>query len=506
MRKSITSRYFTTTVVILLCSILLLGTVFMVFTARYFRDENDHALAGVVNSLLQQAQMLEEGTHPFQSAVELKGVDDTVVLQLAARQAAGVTGSTVFLSDAQGNVSLCSEGAECIHRVRLPLELLREAAEKGSASEMGTLNGVYEGNHYTVAKPIYTHDGVLRGFVLASASDANLSGYLSDVFAAFFIACGVMLLVSSVLSIVLTSRMTTPLRRISDAAQSFGKGDFTVRVPVEGDNELANLALTFNNMAQSLETIEKSRQSFMGNIAHELRTPMTTIKGFIDGMLDGVIAPEQYPHYLGIVSEEVGRLTRLIKGMLDISKLEAGETVLNAVDYDVWETLTSALFGAEQRLEASHVGILGFAPHKTLVHADPDMVYQVFYNILDNAIKFTGDGGTITLSVTESQDMVTIGVKNTGHGISAEALPYVFERFYKEDKSRGLHAAGSGLGMHISKVLVQRAGGEIWAQSVEGEYAAFYFTLPAGQDKPAPSRRRRDKNANLTPKDEKRDD
>ncbi|MDO5601685.1 MAG: HAMP domain-containing sensor histidine kinase [Oscillospiraceae bacterium] len=503
MRKSITSRYFTTTVIILLCSILLLGTVFMVFTARYFRDENDRALMSVVNSMLQQVHMLQQGTHPFQAAEELRDVDDRVVLQLAARQAAGVTDSTVFLADADGNVTLCSEGAACTHHALLPEKLIEEAAQKGAATQMGTLNGNYQENHYTVAKPVYTEDGVLQGFVLASASDENISGYLSDVFAAFFIACGVMLLVSSVLSIVLTSRMTTPLRRISDAAQSFGKGDFTVRVPVEGDNELANLALTFNNMAQSLETIEKSRQSFMGNIAHELRTPMTTIKGFIDGMLDGVIAPEQYPHYLAIVSEEVGRLTRLIKGMLDISKLEAGETVLNAVDYDVWETLTSALFGAEQRLEANHVGILGFAPHKTLVYADPDMVYQVFYNILDNAIKFTGDGGTITLSVTENQDMVTIGLKNTGAGISPEALPHVFERFYKEDKSRGLHASGSGLGMHISKVLVQRAGGEIWAESVAGEYAAFYFTLPSGHEKTPPPRRRREKNANIAPKEEK---
>lgn len=141
----------------------------------------------------------------------------------------------------------------------------------------------------------------------------------------------------------------------------------------------------------------------MGNIAHELRTPMTTIKGFIDGMLDGTIPPENQNHYLGIVSQEVGRLTRLIKNMLDITKLEAGEYKVNATTYDIWESITSVVFGAEQRLEANNIQISGFAPTKTLVLADQDLVYQVIYNLVDNAIKFCNVGGEIRFSVTQSK-------------------------------------------------------------------------------------------------------
>ena len=183
-------------------------------------------------------------------------------------------------------------------------------------------------------------------------------------------------------------------------------------------------------------------------------------------------------HYLSLVSQEVGRLARLTQNMLDITKLEAGEYRVHASSYDVWETITAVVLSAEQRIEENKIQIDGFAPSKTMVYADADLVYQVFYNIFDNAIKFTPEGGTIALSVTKSGGAVTISVQNTGEGISPEALPFVFERFYKEDKSRGLNARGNGLGLHICKVLVNLSGGKIWAESELGSWCRFSFTLP----------------------------
>lgn len=255
-----------------------------------------------------------------------------------------------------------------------------------------------------------------------------------------------MLMVSSVLSILLSARMIMPLRRMAEAAKKFGAGDFTVRVSEDGDEELNQLSKVFNNMAENLEKIDVSRRSFMGNIAHELRTPMTSIKGFVDGMLDGTIPPESRDHYLAIVSQECGRLTRLIKNMLDITKLEAGEYKVNATNYDVWETITAAVFAAEQRIEEKNIQLSGFAPVKTVVFADADLVFQVVANLLDNAIKFCPEEGEIRFSVTQEKGVVTISVRNTGQGISADALPFVFERFYKEDKSRGLNAAAPASG------------------------------------------------------------
>ena len=228
-----------------------------------------------------------------------------------------------------------------------------------------------------------------------------------------------------------------PIEDISEAARRLGSGDFTARAPVDGCVELADFATTFNNMAARLQTIDNSRGQFMGNIAHELRTPMTTIKGFIDGMLDGTIPPEETKHYLGIVSQETGRLARLVQNMLDITKLEAGEVPIHAQTYDLWKTVTDVVLSDEQRIEDGKIDIQGLGGDPLLIYADPDFVHQVVYNIVDNAIKFTPAGGTISFAAERRGNMVEVRIENTGAGIAPEALPFVFERFYKEDRSRG---------------------------------------------------------------------
>ena len=267
----------------------------------------------------------------------------------------------------------------------------------------------------------------------------------------------------------------------AEAARRLGSGDFTARAPVDGCVELADFATTFNNMAARLQTIDNSRGQFMGNIAHELRTPMTTIKGFIDGMLDGTIPQEETKHYLGIVSQETGRLARLVQNMLDITKLEAGEVPIHAQTYDLWKTVTDVVLSDEQRIEDGKIDIQGLGGDPLPIYADPDFVHQVVYNIVDNAIKFTPAGGTISFAAERHGNMVEVRIENTGAGIAPEALPFVFERFYKEDRSRGMNTRGSGLGLHICKILINLSGGQIHAESEEGKWCRFVFTLPAGQ-------------------------
>ena len=474
MRKTISNMYFATTAILLVAGITVMGFVQMYLSMSYFVGERKSALSGVVQVAAKQVSLLQQGEDLPQLSEE-----DRDRMQRAIGIVSETSDSSLLLADAQGNVVLAA-GFDQALGAQIPRNVLDQMAGGQKAMfDSGTLGGVYDKGQYTAGCVLTDAAGQVRGYAFASSNTSALNGYVADMFSTFILSAGLMLLISSLLSVVFTTRLTLPLRRIAEAAREFGAGDFSTRVPVEGEDEVAQLAVTFNNMAANLEAIDSSRSNFMGNIAHELRTPMTSVKGFVDGMLDGTIPPELYNHYLGVVSQEVGRLTRLIQNMLDISKLEAGEYQVNARSYDVWESITGAALAAEQRIESGKIQIQGLVPERTMVYADPDLVHQVVYNLLDNAIKFTPEEGIIRFGVTRSGGQVTVSIWNTGPGIAPEALPFVFDRFFKEDRSRGLNTRGSGLGLHICKVLVNLSGGKIWVESQEGEWCRFSFTLPA---------------------------
>ena len=474
MRKTISNMYFTTTAILLVAGITVMGFVQMYLAISYFVSERKSALSGVVQVAAKQVSLLQ----PDEDLPQLSE-ENWEQMQRALSIVSETSDSSLLLADDQGNVILAA-GFDRALGAQIPRTVLDQMAGGQNAMFVsGTLDGVYDKGQYIAGCALTDASGQVRGYAFASSYASALNGYVADMFSTFILSAGLMLLISSLLSVVFTTRLTLPLRRIAEAARKFGAGDFSTRVPVEGEDEVAQLAVTFNNMAANLEAIDSSRSNFMGNIAHELRTPMTSVKGFVDGMLDGTIPPELYNHYLGVVSQEVGRLTRLIQNMLDISKLEAGEYQVNARSYDVWESITGAALAAEQRIESGKIQIQGLVPERTMVYADPDLVHQVVYNLLDNAIKFTPEEGIIRFGVTRSGGQVTVSIWNTGPGIAPEALPFVFDRFFKEDRSRGLNTRGSGLGLHICKVLVNLSGGKIWVESQEGEWCRFSFTLPA---------------------------
>ena len=263
------------------------------------------------------------------------------------------------------------------------------------------------------------------------------------------------------------------------------------RIDLPGtQKELKTLAKAINDMLDRVNAAYSAQMQFVSDASHELRTPMTTIKGFVDGILDGTIPPDMQNHYLQLVSEETGRLARLIQNMLDLSKLESGEYQVNARMFNIWETITGVALSAEQRINDGMIELEGLTmDEKVLVYADPDLIHQVVYNLLDNAIKFTPAGGTIRFGVEKLGPEAEISIWNSGQGISPEALPYVFQRFYKEDRSRGLHARGAGLGLNICKVLVNLSGGQIRVESQQGEWCRFVFTLPTVAPNPGGMKR-----------------
>jgi len=288
-----------------------------------------------------------------------------------------------------------------------------------------------------------------------------------------------------VLIYFLTNNMVRPLQQMLAATDRFSHGDFTQQVPVESNDELGQLAVSLNAMANYLSSSEAMRRSFVANVSHELKTPMTTISGFVDGILDGTIPPEKQSYYLQIVSNETKRLSRLVRSMLSISRIEAGEMKFTPQPVDLSDILCRTVFTFEPRIEEKKLEILGLDADRTMVWGDADMVHQVVYNLVENAVKFVNEGGYIEFSFRNENGMVITSVKNSGEGIPEEELPRLFERFYKSDKSRGLDKTGVGLGLYIVKTILGALGGEIFVSSVVGQYCTFAFSLPEVPAAPA---------------------
>ncbi len=277
----------------------------------------------------------------------------------------------------------------------------------------------------------------------------------------------------------ITERTTEPLRQMSSAARSFAAGNFDSRVKVSGNDEVAELAEAFNQMAESLTNLEKMRNTFIANVSHDLRTPMTTIAGFIDGIRDGVIPKEEQSYYLDIISMEVQRLSRLVSSLLDLSRIQAGDRKFIMKPFDICEMSRLILISFEKQIDEKRLEVeFNCENERMMVNADHDAIYQIFYNICHNAIKFSKEGGLLRISVSEEKERkIQVSVYNEGQGIPKADLPFVFERFYKTDKSRGLDKSGVGLGLFISKTIITAHNEKIWVTSEEGKNCEFCFTL-----------------------------
>ena len=329
--------------------------------------------------------------------------------------------------------------------------------------------------------PVSTEEGVPAAVIFASAPADTLMVFLSEILKMFVVSSLAVLILAFAAVYFITADLVRPLRKMVAATQAFSKGDFTVRVPVESYDEIGKLAISFNNMATSLATTEVTRRSFTANVSHELRTPMTTIAGFIDGILDGTIPPEKRDDYLRIVSDEVKRLSRLVRSMLNIARIEAGELQIKPDLFDVNETVIRTVFTFEKPLEEKGIEVRGLDNGKVMVEADPDLIHQVVYNLIENAVKFCNEHGYIEVSYRADDAYTYVGIKNSGDGIAKDEIPHIFDRFYKTDKSRSREKGGAGLGLHIVRSIVNLHGGDIVVRSVEGEYCEFVFSIPKPQ-------------------------
>lgn len=357
--------------------------------------------------------------------------------------------------------------------------IVEEIIRNGKGNFTDTLGGYYEFPMFTVGLTVKDWQSNISGIVFISTAGENLYSLYFDIFRLIVLSALLVFAVGIIFTLFVVRATAYPLRQMGDAARSYARGDFSARVRVKGKNEISDLAETFNNMAASLEEYDKTRRDFLANIAHELGTPMTTIAGYIDGILDGTIPQDREAEYLQVITGEVRRLSRLISSILYLSRMQSDKEPLVRSDINICELTGRVMLGFEREVAKKNITVdAEFDDYDIIVNADPDAVTRVVYNLFGNAVKFTNKGGIITVRIMRKGHKAEISIKNTGEGISKEDLPYIFDRFFKGDRSRGMDTRGTGLGLSISKSIIGMHGEEIYAESAEGEYAAFSFTLP----------------------------
>ncbi len=395
---------------------------------------------------------------------------------------ATVSECDIFVTDQNGIIKVCGcaewgTDNDCQHSGTQIATNAIDSVVLNNRNAVSTLD-FYSNPHYAEAKVIEI-DGAQSGYVVATDSVDEARNLMKRIAHIYVLSAIVPLTLMFVAFSIMTYRLTKPLRLMSDAARAMSKGDFSRRIPVTRDDEIGQLAVSFNQMTNSLARLEEVRKSFIANVSHELRTPMTTIGGFIDGIIDGTIPHDKQQYYLGIVHDEIKRLSRMVESMLSISRLESKETQLKYEAFDFKEQLLQVVINQERRIEQKSINVSGLdALPSVIINADKDLIYRVVYNLVDNAIKFTDDGGKIAFDMKYDAQKLTFRIENTGRGIPQNELPYVFERFYKVDKSRSTNKESTGLGLYIVKTIIKNHGGVISVSSVENQFAAFEFTLP----------------------------
>ncbi|MDP4133471.1 MAG: HAMP domain-containing sensor histidine kinase [Bacillota bacterium] len=344
----------------------------------------------------------------------------------------------------------------------------------------GNMDGLFKETNLTVAKPLYIN-GTLDSLILVFIATPQINSIMSVLVYNFLAAAIVALTISLLLSYGLSYRISLPLKAMNEAAMKLGSGHFSERVNADDKktiSEIHELITTFNDMAEAIEHLEENQRSFTASISHELRTPMTSIIGFIECILDGTIPEDKVPQYLEICLTEAKRLSNLVNSMMDASRVESGMAMPKFEKFDINECIRQQLLKYEDPITKKGLEVvIEFFNEKCDCYCDKDEITRVIINLLDNAIKFADDKGYIKIKVDQKSGKAVVSIENSGEGISSLDIKHIFDKFYKTDKSRSLDKKGIGLGLYLVKNILVLHDETIECTSIPGQYTRFTFTL-----------------------------
>ena len=460
-------QMFITTGMVLL-TLALLGAAFFSLSYNYARGERNQELQ-------EKAHVVAVYSRDFLDETQPLGSKDVLRLTGFAASVSDVN----FLICATDGTVLLSTDESLDGEAALPESVMSTLFREGDFAKKTDL-GLYERSRFVVGVPVLGKDGATAlGAVFAVASTTSMDTMWQAFLGLFLMTAMVVLMIAFAVCSVTTMRQIKPIREMAQATRLYAEGDFDVRMKDYGrSDEIGELAASFNRMAETLQQTERKRRDFIANISHELKTPMTTIAGYTDGILDGTIPPESEKQYLQIISDESRRLSRLVRRMLDVSQLQVMDPLKSGSRFDVCESMRRVLISMEKKITDRHLDVEADIPEEPiLVRGDNDMITQVIYNLLENAAKFARTGTALYLGVTAAADgKAYVTVRNLGDTIPADELPKLFERFHKSDKSRSEDKDGVGLGLYIVKTILEQHKEQIQVTSENG-VTTFRFSL-----------------------------
>lgn len=413
-----------------------------------------------------------------------KYFNETISLSEVRTQLSGIesyTDAAVWLVDAEGNL-ICSKSPDDYSDAPTVIPDFDPTENVGSIWQKGDYHGCFTEDVITVIAPV-TQDFTTKGYLLIHQNLDEINALQNALLQRVYIALIIIYLLSFMIFLAFELLVHRPLVEITQAATQYASDNLNYEIPIRTSDEIGYLSASLNYMSSQLRDMENYQKKFVANVSHDFRSPLTSIKGYVEAMADGTIPPEMQSKYLNIILFETERLTDLTRDLLELNAFDTQELLLNRESFDIHDVIRSTAASFEGTCTQKKISIeLVLATRHLSVFADKHKIQQVLYNLIDNAIKFSDPDSIITVETTERGEKVFVSVKDNGVGIPRDSLNKIWERFYKTDSSRGKDKKGTGLGLSIVKESIQAHGENINVISTEGVGSEFTFTLPKSKD------------------------
>ncbi|NLC44823.1 MAG: cell wall metabolism sensor histidine kinase WalK [Clostridiales bacterium] len=469
--RSLFARLMTTFFIITLCIMLVLGILLSTFFKSYIMET-------------RKEELIREGSAISQYVgLYLTGLIDTRVLHYQYQIIDRFLGTTIWVTDERGNI-WSSHNSTQLEEVdwenqKVSVDEFVQVLDGNTITLEGRFGESFPEPMLTVGMPLKLNNSI-RGTIFLHSPIQGLNRTIMNTYNSIWRSAILTSILSLLLSFIISGRFSRPLTEMNVISREIATGNFKRRVKVRTKDEVGQLAVNFNAMADSLEKLESMRRSFVANVSHELRSPLTSMKGYIQGVLDHTIPVEDQDKYLRIALDETERMNRLINELMDLSRIETGQFSIDIKVVDINEIIRRVLISKEDRINDRGMEVeVDFEKDIFMVVGDPDRLQQVIINLLDNAIKFNREGGLLTFKTWLFKDNVYVKIADQGPGIAKDEIPHLWEPFYQIDKSRTRNKEGTGLGLPIVKKIIEAHEQNIWLNSEEGKGSAFIFSLKA---------------------------